>query len=71
MPHTNEEVIKMVRAKLELKNKTIGERNKTIKELQESIKKIEEKLAEANRQLENREGLIDAIGDILNEDGTP
>lgn len=70
MPYTNEEVIKMVRSKLEHKNQVIAERDASIRKLEEKIRDLENRLAEAHRQLESREGLIDAIGDILNEDAS-
>ncbi|MBE7559704.1 hypothetical protein HS125_12460 [bacterium] len=68
MPHSNEDVIKMVRSKLEIKNQAIAERDAAIRKLEDKVRDLENRLAEAHRQLESREGLIDAIGDILNED---
>ena len=52
MPYTNEEVIKMVRSKLELKNQVIAERDGVIRKLEEKVRDLENRLAEANRQLE-------------------
>ncbi len=71
MPHTNEEVIKMVRSKLEHKNQIIAERDLALRKLEDKVRDLENRLAEAHRQLESREGLIDAIGDILTEDAAP
>ena len=61
----------MVRAKLEQKNNMITERDSLVKELEARVKQLETQLADAARQMEGREGLIDAIGAILNEDNVP
>ena len=61
MALTNEEIVEMVQIKLRGKNDRI-------KELEKQVAALESDLKETRQQLESREGLVNNLATILNQD---
>ena len=68
MALSNEEIITMVKEKLAKKNRKIQQRDEEIAQLRKKLEALEAQLQESVKKIENREKLIDTIGDILTTD---
>lgn len=70
MALSNEQMIAMVKEKLEAKNRKLREREEEIQRLNKKIEQLEAQLEESYKKIENRENLIDTISDILSADAS-
>lgn len=65
VPMTNEQLIAMIKEKMEEKNEVIKEQQHQIQTLEEKILGLEEKLESLNKASQEREDLVKQLSQIL------